>query len=455
MKYNKYLKMTCQMFDYETVKKIVSKNGDQFRFIPNELKYNREIVLMTVNQYGNALLDIPNHFKYDREILLSALNQNGNSFLYIPEHLKHDRELCIASLNNYGTLYYLPQYLRNDRELALIAIKKNGYELNCVSDNLKNDEEIVSIAVNNLGDALQFASDILKNNKKLVISAVSNDGKALRYTTNTLQNDKDVVSVAVSNNGLALYSASDDLKNDKQIVLMAINDNPEALYYASDGLKNDREIIYTAISKYGNMIAHASDKLKNNKELVLLALSNCRPDYYSGYITFEDVPETLKNDIDVVLAAVKNDGFALYYVSYKFQMEHMIVIVYAIYTSGIKVLSCALYDNCLIEKTFDGYYNEDYYDNLREQLEYNDDHIRNHTYHNIYIHIKENIKTHESFLIFLYGVCVPRTQTVLQKHGYFHSIDFLKLIAKFTGFINVNDYRVYKSVFRQISLLLC
>jgi hypothetical protein len=190
------------------------------------------------------------------------------------------------------------------------------------------------------------------------------------------------------------------------------------------------------------------NEYKNSKEIILEVVKE-------NGIKLENASSILQNDNLVVLTAVKNDGFALYYVSYKFQMENMSAIVYAVHRSGINVLSCAPHDNYLVEKTISEYISEDYDDNLRIHLKYYNDHLREHTYHNIYIHIKENIKTHENFLIFLHGVCVPRSQTILQKHGYFHSIDFLKLIAKFTGFINVNDYHVYKSVFKQISLLLC
>lgn len=44
------------------------------------------------------------------------------------------------------------------------------------------------------------------------------------------------------------------------------------LYYACDELKNDRDVIFAAIKKNGRSLCHASEKLKNDKEIVLAAV---------------------------------------------------------------------------------------------------------------------------------------------------------------------------------------
>jgi len=319
----------------------------------------------------------------------------------------------------------------------------------------------MSIAVKKVGKMLFYASDILKDDKKLVISAVSNDGSALEYASNNLKNDKDVVSATVNSdydysNYRVLCFASETFKNDREIVLAAVTYNPNELCFASDTLKNDREIVYAAISKNGNQFKYASEHLRNDKELALLAISNSSEegyqsdDYYIIEQTFKYVSETLKKDLDVIIAAVINDGFTLHYLSNEFIRLNYKVVVYAINTSGINVLSCVPYDDCTSCVPFD------YCTVEKDEYSFYNMYIDCMTNHrNIYYHIQETIQSHDNFLLFLNGVCVPRSQSIiikLRNHGPHHSIKFLKLIGEFTGFIYDNDYRIYKNVFSYVNL---
>jgi hypothetical protein len=119
------------------------------------------------------------------------------------------------------------------------------------------------------------------------------------------------------------------------------------------------------------------------------------------------------------------------------------------------VLSCVPYDDCTVEKIFIKEEEVDYNYLFTYKKNYD---MHEHTYHNFYIYVKKEIQAHENFLLFLYGVCVPKSQSITQKlrnHGPYHAINYLKLIANYTGIIKGNDYSVYKSVFKQLNLLLC
>ena len=124
--------------------------------------------------------------------------------------------------------------------------------------------------------------------------------------------------------------------------------------------------------------------------------------------------------------------------------------MYAIFTSGIDVKTFIPHDNCILEKfincnppdeedpEYELYYNNMWGDN---------------TYYKFYDHIKENIQKYENFLVFMYGVCIPRPHSILNKYDFFHSIYFLKSIADFTGIIiSDNDYHIYKSVSQMLDL---
>ena len=108
-----------------------------------------------------------------------------------------------------------------EREEWVNEVKKNGYELKFVSDELKNDKEIVLVAVTEYGVALEYASDTLRNDREVVLAAVRQDGDALVHASDELKNDREIVLAAVHQNGWALQYASEELRNDKEIVLAA------------------------------------------------------------------------------------------------------------------------------------------------------------------------------------------------------------------------------------------
>ena len=97
--------------------------------------------------------------------------------------------------------------------------------------------------------------------------------------------------------------------NDKlQDTINNLTQNGNALQYVSDELKNDKEVVLAAITEDGRALEYASDELKNDKEVVLAAVTQ-----YGRALEYAS--DELKNDKDVVLAAVTEDGWALQYSS--------------------------------------------------------------------------------------------------------------------------------------------
>ena len=69
-------------------------------------------------------------------------------------------------------------------------------------------------------------------------------------------------------------------------------------------MKNNYEIVFAAVSNYGHALQYASKELRNNYDIVFAAVSN------NGN-ALQYTPEELKNDFDIVFAAVNNNGSAL------------------------------------------------------------------------------------------------------------------------------------------------
>ena len=63
--------------------------------------------------------------------------------------------------------------------------------------------------------------------------------------------------------------------------------------HASCELRNDKEVVLAAVTKHGSALQHASEELRNSKEVVLVAVRQ-------NVEAFKHASEVLQNDKDVV-----------------------------------------------------------------------------------------------------------------------------------------------------------
>ena len=156
--------------------------------------------------------------------------------------------------------------------------------------------------------------DNQKNDKDIAMVVVSNAPRMLENLSPAMRADKDVVMGAVKADGRVLAHVSDELKADRDVVHHAVSSHVEALQYASDELRADPEIVLQACKKYKghpftkNPFVHASDSLKNDRSFVLKLMGQ------SG-ACLKDAKPQFQEDLEVVKAAVSNNGLALKYAS--------------------------------------------------------------------------------------------------------------------------------------------
>lgn len=94
--------------------------------------------------------------------------------------------------------------------------------------------------------------------------------------------------------------------NNKEEVLRAFDHGLDQLWLASETLRDDIDVVTAAIKNNGSSLIDASDRLRDDKELTLLAI-----EHEDIQRVLEFASDRLKNDPDVVLAAVANDGEAI------------------------------------------------------------------------------------------------------------------------------------------------
>eukprot|EP00546_Thalassionema_frauenfeldii_P013586 CAMPEP_0178916832 /NCGR_PEP_ID=MMETSP0786-20121207/12887_1 /TAXON_ID=186022 /ORGANISM="Thalassionema frauenfeldii, Strain CCMP 1798" /LENGTH=393 /DNA_ID=CAMNT_0020590269 /DNA_START=232 /DNA_END=1413 /DNA_ORIENTATION=- len=116
----------------------------------------------------------------------------------------------------------------------------------------------------------------------------------------------------VSYLGRALRHASPELRGNKHFILQVIKLQSawgsEALKFVSSELKNDKEVVLAAIQRTGEALEHASLELRNDKQVAIAAVEN-QPR------AIEFASTKLKNDKELILIAVAKDGLALEYAS--------------------------------------------------------------------------------------------------------------------------------------------
>ncbi len=240
-----------------------------------------------------------------------------------------------------------------DYEIALKVVAEKGLALEYCTEELRNNFEVVMAAVTQCGEALRYASLELRNNVDIAKMAVMQNYRALEYAGEELHNNiemvKMVAMVATQHPDILSELDEDDKwLNNYEVVMAAVTQSGYELVNASEELQNNYEIVKAAVTQHGGAILDASQELANSIEIVNIAFQNedveylffvedCIDDYteqlknreinfneYIERVTFygwalQFFPEELKDNMQLVEAAVKVYGPALEYASTRLQ----------------------------------------------------------------------------------------------------------------------------------------
>ena len=198
--------------------------------------------------------------------------------------------------------------------------------LKYASNEVRANKENVLAAVKECGRALEYASAELQSDKEVVLSAVSQDAMALKFVSEDLWNDKEVIlAVAAGKNcWIALYEMRDAWENlfsDKEVVLAVVK-QPQGFWtleFLPEEIRNDADVILAATRKHGWALSFASQCLRANKDIVLTAVKN------DGSALLHAAAE-LCADKEVVLTAVTNFGNAIMSASSELQADCEVVL---------------------------------------------------------------------------------------------------------------------------------
>lgn len=199
--------------EYESVyNKGLSINGNILRFCPLSYRNNRDIVIRALNNMNRPYFHsftsvreiirfIPYPLNNDEEIASIAVAKDSDNFKYLSEELRNNKQILEIALRQYqfgnSPLEFASNNLKNDTEIVMLAIEKDSLyspiAFSFASDNLKNNKQFVLEVVKKNGFTLKFASIILRRDFEVGLEAVKNEYRSFEFVSESLKNDVDFI----------------------------------------------------------------------------------------------------------------------------------------------------------------------------------------------------------------------------------------------------------------------
>ena len=215
-----------------------------------------------------------------------------------------------------------------ERDAVMRVVRRNGRCLVFASHALRDDLDVVTAAVAHRGSALQFASDPLRANCNVVMTAIrSGDERAFLYVSAQIRLDCNTVRTAVEVYGTEVLMYECMRNTDRDTHLFCVQRYDNALGLLADKYADDYEVALASVRWNG--LEYVARELCRNRQFILHAAAvNGRDvlEYHDrldeSFFTWEEGPDDedlavlqfmdeMRHDVDVVTAALQQDGLAL------------------------------------------------------------------------------------------------------------------------------------------------
>lgn len=242
-----------------------------------------------------------NYEEHTRTTVIAILKYLDNA----PEKPLHNKPVLFAAFKMVSTIFNIKAYENDIKASEKILLED-------LPETLKNDEEVFNVALQHKHTAtcLKWAGWKLKLNKPYFDKIVQQYHGVYQWANKTLQEAPDFFIEA--------------LKKDLSV-----------LQFAPRSIQDNETLVKLSIQYYPSNLIHATPRLYNKRELALPIVQN-NPDFYKKFSIFCDdfditlmavkhngenlsgASEDLKNNIDIVQAALENDPSSLLYAGFYF-----------------------------------------------------------------------------------------------------------------------------------------
>ncbi|KAL3927823.1 MAG: hypothetical protein SGBAC_012916 [Bacillariaceae sp.] len=383
-----FAKGDCDLFvppklrnDKAVILEIVKHYPQVIEFISNELKEDRDILRGVLNRIklpAHFLLHFNENLRSDADTMLEVLShpKNGlSSMAYCSGVLRNDKSfflLAVAGGNHQEegqVLRFASQRLKADFEVVLQCVRQSGMNLKHASYDLRRDQEIVAeaskqnpasfryclpgIVKQTLLEQTEFAKNIIPHvplsvakhclelyecDEELVLMALRNPCVEWCMIPDHFRKQLDFVAKAVHfSDGNIWEELPMETKCNFQVALALMKcpgtseDLAMAAFAVCSELFSNREAMMCFIVNHGesdllSMVLESSPRsIRSDKALMVEAVKK-------DVTIWEHLPDELKVDRDISLAAVAGSPNALFFVGDSYQMDNPDLVVLTIET---------------------------------------------------------------------------------------------------------------------------
>lgn len=265
-----------------------------------------------------------------KDIVISKIKKERYLLEFLNDKLKNDKTFILTIIKDEkiaGDRHWnfdlrnkiIGENLRNNKEFAFELLKDDLYYIGLLGEKIRTDKEFNLFVVNHKKYDYEFHLEYLLN-REVIFNQISYSGGLIENGKKTeripdsdilenlnpyFRDDLEIVKVAINKSPANIEYIGDKLKyllNNKEIILNAVSQDGELLRFASDGLKNDNDVVMAAIKRNINSIKYVGNNFKyllDDKKMIEEAIN------WDGSI-LNNASERLRNDPELILGAINN-----------------------------------------------------------------------------------------------------------------------------------------------------
>ena len=287
-----------------------------------------------------AIIDLPEKFRAkllkDFNIAIEVVEYDGEMLQYLCHEFKNNPDIVsVAALN--GGLEYADSQLKKNKEFALEILNASDHYMlehnfYCFAEDVQNDVQILSLF---LGKGFSLDDNHHSITLKTAQSIVQRNGMWIEHLPKELRENKEVILKALKNNpgaaefisGSALEDESFHLKllslqiikhfgmlpveylSSRTFIIDAVSRCGLVLKLLKNcsSYTSDEEIVLAAVKQNGWSLQYADNALRDEKEIVVAAV-------IQNGLAIKFASDSLKKDEELIDLAIRNDYFAIKYV---------------------------------------------------------------------------------------------------------------------------------------------
>lgn len=338
--------------DRDIVRYFLTSDETKIKQMPVDIQLDPEFKPLTINYYKTVphqIHDVHKELLKDKDIILAILSHYPSNYNILPEEMKNNYEIALLSLKGAPSVYkslpeefkLLPEFYEIEKEY----LKRESVFLNALPKEFIHDKEVLQTWVNADGLHYQYLPNDEKEDKYLAEIAFSKNKNAYAFMPDNLRADPFFTSKLLPEEKTFYYSyLPEELKQDIQIAKGAFElsysnakkmpeevlRNKEFYEFFKEKIADQRSPYYNEIpeiykhdvgialefiEKNVTNINNFPEELQNNLEILTKAKELLLASENSFIFQYGNIKNnTLKKDLDIIRRALKFDGTQIHFV---------------------------------------------------------------------------------------------------------------------------------------------